>query len=110
MSVTHVGDTTYWGPEYSITEESELRISYGMYDGLYEGDDWKYIYKFDVENTAAFLAQLQMTDNSKTIGEYIEEHFDSRSSLEEFCEEHGIHGTETHYGEYPPAIFGPYEF
>lgn len=39
MSAVTDGDTTYWGPEYHITEDSELRIRYGMYDGMYEGDD-----------------------------------------------------------------------
>ena len=65
MSAVTDGDTTCWGPEYHITEDSELRIRYGMYDGMYEGDDWEYIYDFDAENTAAFLAQLPVKDDLK---------------------------------------------
>ena len=110
MSDTTDYGTTFWGPEYGITSDSELRIRYGMYDGMYEGDDWEYVFKFDVKNTAAFLAQIPVKNDAKSISEYMKENFDSQSRLIEFCKKHGIHGTETHYGEFPPAVFGPYEF
>ena len=100
----------WWGPESGYTEERGLVIEYGYCDDLYEGDDWTFYYDFDLQNSKLFIELIGTGNDSASIEEYIKEHFDSRSALEEFCEKNGIHGKCTHIGEYPPAHFGPYEF
>ncbi len=100
----------WWGPEVYYDRESGLGIKYGYYDDLYDGDDWEFRYVFDLDNSRRFIETIGTGDDPGKIAEYIEDHFDNRSALEEFCEKNGIHGKRTDIGEYPPALFGPYEF
>ena len=101
---------TWWGPESNYNDESGLVIKYGYYDDLYDGDDWEFRYVFDLHNSRLFINVIGTGEDPESVVKYIEDHFDSRSALEEFCNNNGIHGKCTDIGEYPPALFGPYEF
>ena len=101
---------TWWGPESSYSEKKELSIRYGYYDDLYPGDDWTFYYDFDQQNGRIFVRQIGTGNDPAAVADYIKEHFDSQTDLEEFCSKNGIHGECTHIGEYPLVMFGPYEF
>ena len=101
-------EATWWGPDCIVNEEG-LRLRYGVDDCTYEGDDWIYYYQFNRKNTAKLFTLLTANGSQEEAFSYIEEHFSSMYTLESFCKEHGVHGKRTDYGDYPSAVYGPYE-